>query len=202
MKNKLLPIILLISISLFPFSCKKAIKPAPKVVYSIETKTTTINWTAYKTTAKLPVKGIFKDITVKNSKPAENANAVINGIEFSVPVKSIDTKDLGRDAKIVQHFFGTMKDTESLIGKISLGEKGKGNINLTMNGISANLPMTYIVSGQLIEMDATMNLDNWQAQLAITALNKVCGELHKGDDGISKTWNEVNIHIASYLKVE
>ena len=28
---------------------------------------------------------------------------------------------------------------------------------------------------------------------AIVSLNKACNELHTGDDGISKTWNDVQI---------
>ncbi len=202
MKHKLLFIALTISISLITFSCKKNIKPVSKAVYSLETKTTTINWTAYKTTKKLPVKGIFKEATVTNSKVSNNTTEVLNGLEFSVPVNSIDTKNADRDAKIVQHFFGTMKDTETLTGKINIAGDGKGSIDLKMNGINFKVPMTYVISGQLVEINATLNLNNWQTQLAIIALNKICGDLHKGDDGISKTWDEVSLHIVSYLKVE
>ena len=37
---------------------------------------------------------------------------------------------------------------------------------------------------------------------AMESLNKVCFDLHKGPDGISKTWSEVEINVATYLKVE
>ncbi len=194
---------MLVLIAFTNYSCKKEVKKeVPKVKYSIEAKTTTINWTAYKTTEKIPVKGIFKTVEITNAKTAENPYDVFNGLSFSVPVNSIDTKNIDRDTKIIQSFFGTMKDTQALKGTIDIGEKGKGTINLTMNGITFKLPMTYIVSGQLAEINATLNLDNWQAKLAIDALNKVCEDKHKGKDGISKTWNEVAIHVVSYLKVE
>ena len=202
MINKVLLIFLVIGLSLTTFSCKKTIKEAPKAKYSIESKTTTITWTAYKTTAKIPVTGTFKEINVSNSYTSDNPNDVINGLEFSIPVNSIDTKKPERDTKIVASFFGAMKDTNTLTGKISLDGNGKGHIDLKMNGVTFKLPMTYIISGQLAEIDAVMDLDNWQAQLAITALNKACENLHKGEDGISKTWNEVGLHIVSYLKVE
>lgn len=202
MKNKILLNILVILLIFTTYSCKKEVKEAAKAKYSIETKTTTINWTAYKTTAKVPVKGTFKEVKVTNTKTAENPFDVFNGLSFSIPVNSIDTKNVDRDTKIIQSFFGTMKDTQVLKGTLSLDEEGKGTINLTMNGITFKLPMTYIISGQLAEINATLNLDNWQAKLAIEALNKVCEDKHKGEDGISKTWNEVVIHIVSYLKVE
>jgi polyisoprenoid-binding protein YceI len=201
MRNILIYLIIII-FSFTTFSCKKAKVEVPKAKYSIETKTTTINWTAYKTTAKLPVKGVFKEINISNGKTAQTPKDVLNGLEFSIPVSSIDSKDPTRDAKLVKDFFGTMKNTQNLTGKIKIGENGKGSVNLTMNGITFELPLTYIISGQLAEIEATMNLDNWQAKLAIETLNKVCNEKHKGEDGISKTWNEVNLHIVSYLKVE
>ena len=54
----------------------------------------------------------------------------------------------------------------------------------------------------MVTIEAVMDLDNWQAQLAIEALNIVCKDLHSGDDGISKTWSEVKIEVATYLKHE
>lgn len=199
-KNILILVILSFFISLT--SCKNEIKKAAKAEYSIEPATTTINWTAYKTTEKIPVSGVFKTVNVTSNTSHENPNDVINGLEFSVPVNSIDTKNADRDAKIINSFFGSMKDTQVLKGKIHLGEKGKGTVDLTMNGITKSLPMTYIISGQLAEIEAKLDLSNWQSQLAINALNKVCNEKHKGKDGISKTWNEVAIHIVSYMKVK
>lgn len=51
-----------------------------------------------------------------------------------------------------------------------------------MNGISHQLPINY-----LIYIEAVMDLKNWKAQAAINTLNVVCFDLHKGEDGISKT---------------
>ena len=47
-----------------------------------------------------------------------------------------------------------------------------------------------------------MDLENWKAQAALDALNVVCFDLHKGVDGISKTWSEVKIEISAVLKYE
>ncbi len=202
MKTKILSLIIVAFISIQLTSCKKEVKKADAIEYTIEPKTTTINWTAFKTTEKLPIKGVFKTVNVTNSKSSTNPFEAVNGIEFSIPVNSIDTKKEERDAKLIKAFFGSMKDTQNLTGKINLGENGKGAIDLTMNGVTTKLPITYIISGQLAEINATLNLDNWKAQLAIAALNKACNDKHKGADGISKTWKEVNIHIVSYLRAK
>lgn len=42
----------------------------------------------------------------------------------------------------------------------------------------------------------------WNALEALAALNKVCFELHKGPDGVSKTWEEVAIEVSTYLREE
>ena len=95
-----------------------------------------------------------------------------------------------------------MKNTEVISGSINMINETSGSVELTMNGISQTLPMTYVISDQMVTIEAIMDLDNWQAQLAIEALNTVCKDLHSGDDGISKTWSEVKIEVATYLKYE
>ncbi len=195
-------LVLILSIITFTLlSCKQKEK-APEIKYSIEPKSTTIKWTAFKTTEKIPVSGVFKTINITNIKEVNNTNDALNGLEFSIPVNSLDSKNEDRDTKLINSFFGSMKDTKNLTGKIHLEKNGTGNVTLKMNGISKDFPISYVISGQLAQIEATINLDNWQAKLAIDALNKVCFDKHKGADGISKTWNEVKINITSYLKVK
>ena len=187
-------------------SCKEAKKPAIKSTekgYSVEAKTTTINWIAYKTTSKMPVKGQFTKVNIEDqAKKSATALEALNGLKFDIPVSSLFTKDTIRDGKLKKFFFGTMKNTNSITGVISMNNESSGSVELTMNGISQVLPITYVISDQMVTMEALMDLDNWQAQLAIQALNKACKELHSGDDGIPKTWSEVKIEVATYLKYE
>lgn len=198
--KKLLFLSLILTVFLTVTSCKKekqnttdndvAVKN-----YIIDTQNSVINWTAYKTTEKIPVKGVFKTVDIKKSKPAANPIEVLQGLEFEVPVSDIFSRDSIRDYKLVTYFFGVMDNTLNLSGKINVQENGKGNISLTMNGLTKELPFTYEIKGEIIEMNASMDLDNWQAQAAIAALNEVCNEKHKAVDGISKTWNEVALQI-------
>ena len=198
--KKLLFLSLILTVFLTVTSCKKekqnttdndvAVKN-----YIIDTQNSVINWTAYKTTEKIPVKGVFKTVDIKKSKPAANPIEVLQDLEFEVPVSGIFSKDSIRDYKLVTYFFGVMDNTLNLSGKVNIQENGKGNISLTMNGITKELPFTYEVKGEIIEMKASMDLDTWQAQAAIAALNEVCNEKHKAADGISKTWNEVALQI-------
>jgi len=205
MKNLSLSSLLLFVLIIGTTSCKESkkqkIKEAVKE-YTVEPTTTTINWIAYKTTGKVPVKGQFTKVTIEGSENATSAKEALNGLKFKIPVSSLFTKDSIRDGKLKKFFFGTMKNTSTINGTISMNNETSGSVELTMNGISQNLPITYVISDQMVTIEAIMDLDNWKAQLAIDALNTACKELHSGDDGIPKTWSEVKIEVATYLKYE
>ena len=204
MKKIITIAILLITVVSF-YSCKKNVKKEVETTekrYSVEPKTTTINWIAYKTTSKAPVKGQFTKVTIENTEKASTAFEALNGLKFKIPVSSVFTKDTIRDNKLKKFFFGSMKDTNEISGIITMNNETSGSVELVMNGISQVLPITYVISDQMVTIEAIMNLDNWKAQIALEALNTVCKDLHSGDDGISKTWSEVKIEVATYLKYE
>ena len=46
-------------------------------------------------------------------------------------------------------------------------------------------------------MKATMDITKWNAVEALNSLNIACKDLHKGADGVSKTWSEVALNIKS-----
>ena len=180
-------------------SCKKEVKKeSPQ--FSIESKTITVKWVGYKTTDKVAVKGQFKEINIMNIKSGVTAIEALNGAEFSIPISSLFTDEPVRDSKLKQLFFGVMDNTLSLSGTLNLGNDGTGIIDLLMNGVQQKLPVTYIVSGQLVELEGTMNLDDWKGQTALASIHEACFDLHKGPDGVSKTWNEVAVSAVVYLK--
>lgn len=192
-----LSFVILFSLSII--SCKKEVKKSP-AQFSVEEKTITVNWTGYKTTDKVAVKGQFKEIAVTNIKNSGTAVDALNGAEFNIPVSSLFTDEPVRDSKLKELFFGVMDSTLSLTGTLNMENDGLGSIDLVMNGVQHNIPITYIVSGQLVELQGTMNLDDWNGQAALSSINEACFDLHKGPDGISKTWSEVAVSAAVYLK--
>jgi len=201
MKLILTKILLIFTISIFVFSCDKEAKPITNDEYSVNAKTINLQWTAYKTTKKVPVKGTFKTVNLIKEYTGKTPMESLNNLEFSIPVNSIDSNKPERDVKLVTSFFGSMKDTKSIHGVIKLDENGIGSVRLTMNGIIEKLPVTYAINDSKATVKATLQLDNWKGEAAINALNEACGELHKGEDGISKTWNEVTLQIeVNFLK--
>lgn len=206
MKKSIVYLIVL-SLASFTVSCKTETK---KEVRKQENRTTTknaaynlqeakseINWTAYKTTEKIPVKGRFNKVKITSGGTGESIKEAIDGAEFSVPVSSIFTNDSGRDYKIKKFFFGVMDKTELLSGKFIIENDSMGYSDITMNGITKKLPFKYSLKGKVFQFTGTMKITDWKAEKALESLNTVCKDLHKGADGISKTWDEVALNITA-----
>lgn len=195
----------LLLIMVFVSSCKKnekkEVTPIVKT-YSVMADSTTINWTAYKTTAKVPVKGQFSEVTIENAKKDTTALGALNGLKFKIPISSLITKDTIRDAKVKKYFFGSMENSGIITGTVHINKENASTVDISMNGITRELPIAYIVTDNKVTIVGNMELDNWQAKAALEALNVVCKDLHTGDDGISKTWSDVKIEVIAVLKYE
>ena len=200
---------LLVSLLLVAFlSCKteKKVNPikeikveAPKSTaeFSIEKASKQINFTAYKTSDKIPVGGQFKKVNVLSGGEGNTVKEAIHNTEFSIPVSSLFTQNSSRDYKIKKFFFGIMDNTKLLSGKLLLSDATKGVAEIKMNGISQKVPFTYSIVDRTFNMKAAIDVNNWNASKALASLNNVCLDLHRGADGISKTWSEVTLNITT-----
>lgn len=181
-------------------SVKEEVKVEKKVAFSLQEADNQINWTAYKTTDKAPVNGQFKKVNITLGGEGNTAKEAINNTEFSIPVSSVFTKDTSRDFKIKKFFFGIMDKTELLSGKLVLENDSLGYANLTMNGVTNKLPFKYTINGKVFSLSGNMKITDWKADKALASLNEACKDLHKGADGVSKTWDDVAINITSTFK--
>ncbi len=172
-------------------------KQAP---FSLQNAQNTISWTAYKTTEKIPVKGQFKKVKITSGGEGKNIKEAINNASFSVPVSSIFTSDTSRDYKIKKFFFGVMDKTQLLSGKLFLENDSIGYTEITMNGVTKKLPFIYNLNNKIFSLKAAMKISQWKAEKALDSLNAVCKDLHKGADGVSKTWDDVDIEITTVFK--
>jgi hypothetical protein len=199
MLKKSILLLLTIFITITFFSCKevkkKELEKTTNKVLVVDKEKTTINWTAYKTTDKVPVKGTFTKFSIENQPSGTTVNEAINGLSFKISVNSLATNDTIRDGKLIQSFFGSMENTTEISGKIKISSETSGTAEITMNGISQTFPINFSIANETATINATIDLNNWKAQAAIDALNLVCKELHTGPDGISKTWNDVAIEV-------
>jgi polyisoprenoid-binding protein YceI len=187
------------ALALLTTSCKKEeeqetiVEPTPEISgLQIITDSTKVNWTAFKTTEKVPVGGSFKSIELKDIKTGETPEEVLEGAGFSIPVNSLFTDNPDRDSKLKSYFFGTLKNTEILSGIVNFRE-GKCYLTITMNDITKQIVTEYTFENKVFTLTSTLNLDEFGGENAIKALNTICLDLHKGKDGVSKTWNLVDI---------
>lgn len=195
--------ILIATLAISFTSCKKETKNEKKEnvssTYQIDTNRSSINWTAYKTTDKVAVGGKFTLFNITNNQSGHTLFDALNKAEFSIPVSSVFSNNSSRDYKIKNLFFGVMKNTELISGKIYLNDEKSGIVSLTMNDTTKDLPFTYTLLNQQIKMSTVMKISDW-ALPALESIHKACELLHTGPDGISKTWDEAAIDIDLYFK--
>ncbi|MBL4604733.1 MAG: YceI family protein [Flavobacteriaceae bacterium] len=168
--------------------------------FNVSKATNLVEWTAYKTTEKIPVKGKFKKVNITSGGEGNTIKEAINNTEFDIPVSSLFSNDSSRDFKLKKFFFGAMENTRLLSGKLVIEDDAKGYASITMNGVTQKLPFTYTINGKEFMMSTSMDVLNWNAKSAVDSLHEECKELHKGADGVSKTWSEVAINISTTFK--
>lgn len=169
--------------------------------FSCISDSTHVNWTAYKFTEKKGVKGTFNNVEIEGlNNEAENVFDVFKNASFRIQTASVNTNDVGRDQKIINHFFKMMKAPEEISGKIiSISENGIAELLLTFNGEEHSVSGTLTAIENKVTLQVELSLNNWNGQKAIASLNKVCYDLHKGEDGKSVLWPDVSVLVETTI---
>ncbi|MFT5779143.1 MAG: hypothetical protein ACI837_002100 [Crocinitomicaceae bacterium] len=177
-------------------------EPTPKEIcfYTYDHGTSTFEWTAYKTSSKVAVKGSFNEITVTGDESSDDPIALLKSLSFSMTTATVETSDEARNKKIADSFFGAMASTEMITGKVkALGKDGKATISVTMNGNTADVVGDYTLEDGTFTFTSTVDVSLWSAMDALKSLSVVCSEKHTGDDGELKTWSEVALSFSTQL---
>lgn len=175
--------------------------PATEVVVSQEepsdivdgvVRNSIVKWTGFKTSEKLAVSGTFDAVQVSETKEGNTPEEVLQGAKIRVAVSSINSGLEERDGKLKMILFGAMENTSDIFGVISF-KNGKTFIKFTLNNVSKEYEVKSTFENNVFTIQTTVDLVSFKANSAIEALNTACGDLHKGVDGVSKTWPEVEI---------
>lgn len=171
--------------------------------YTFQRTFTTLKWTAFKTSARIPVGGTFDEFEVTTGKESGSVTDILNGLTFNILVASSNSAEEDRDGKIAKYFYGTMLGTDKITGAITgfdgNDSAGKVKIKIIMNEVGSEVEGSYVMEGDKLILTAQLNLADWKAEKALKSLNDVCSDLHKGDDGISKLWPKVDVVVESIL---
>jgi len=177
-------------------------EPTCFYVYNDESSAV-VKWTAFKTSAKVGVSGQFDEVSVTAGDKSTKITDVLKTIKFSIKTASTNTTNEGRDKKIVDAFFGTMITTDLIMGQIKSAEgdneKGSCIALITLNDVESEVNLNYVLTDNVVTLTGEMDINNWNGQAALTALNEVCSEKHKGEDGESVTWPTVELNIEATL---
>ncbi|MCR1794236.1 YceI family protein [Leptospira sp. WS58.C1] len=174
--------------------------------YSISSEATGLEWKAFKFTEKTGVGGKFTKLNISGTKSAATVPDTLKGLKFSIDALDLDSGNPERDPKIKGAFFGNLKKNGKIEGSVSSvkletdGKSGSGVVKLLWNGVSKEVPLQFTLAGEVIEAKGLLDVNQWNAGKALTELNKVCNDLHKGKDGKSVLWPDVEIIIKSTLK--
>lgn len=200
MRSIQLLFILSASVALFFVACKKPAAGDDGCTYSYDPASTEFKWTAYKFTEKAGVGGSFDKIEARGLKSG-SPEEVFGGLSFTVKTDSVNSGNETRDPKIRDSFFRTMQPDGDISGSVKSMGDGKAVVNIAFNGQSRDVAMEYGVDeAGVFTASGEIDVNEWGAQESLAALNKVCEDLHKGEDGKSKLWPDVSLSVKSTLK--
>jgi polyisoprenoid-binding protein YceI len=166
--------------------------------YNLNADGVQAEWTAFKFTSKAPVKGNFADTTLEGPREAKTLTALAGGLSMKIVGKSVKTGNPGRDATVAGFFFAFMKDGGNITGKATKVEgddtSGTVHIDITMNGETRDVPFAYTIGKDgTVAAKASIDILDFRMKPAYDQIHKACEGQHTGDDGISKTWTQVDL---------
>ncbi len=156
-----------------------------------------IQWTAYKTTAKVPVKGEFKQFDITGVEPAVDMPSTLKHAQVDINIYSVFTSKEERDKKIIKYLFEKMGKAGKIHVKVKKVTDNQILADITMNNRTKEVPFDMDVDQKrgIVNLKGKIDLvKDFGAEKPLKLLNKACYKLHMGEDGISKTWSEVDLN--------
>ena len=168
--------------------------------YSTDPKSIKLKWAAYKFTQKTPVDGTFLTTPVKGPTSANSLAALLKGLSMDIDGATIETQNPARNTTIKDHFFSKLNPPFKLevIVKSLTGSDTQGNlmVEVNMNGVTKEVPFEYTATADgVLTAKGGINLMNWNLKAAFDSIHAACKDLHTGEDGVSKTWDVVDLQI-------
>jgi len=164
-----------------------------------------VNFVAYKTQEKKGVGASFDEVKYTAIAPeGKNFREILVGSTAVINTKSVNSKNKGRDEKLVKFFFEQMSGDEitaKIIDykaiKVKKGQPKKGTLftEITMNGVTKKVDMAYMLKDGILKADGKIDIIEFSGNKALESINKACFDLHKG-----KTWSDVSISFNTKIK--
>lgn len=147
-----------------------------------------VNWTAFKTPAKVGVGGQFRNLGIPETISASNFKEIFNTTNFNIDSASVYTRNSGRDAKIVKYFFQPMMGGLDIKGSFQYESEESLTLKIKMNGVEQKVPLKLTTTENSVEAKGILDVFDFSMKKSLTGINQACFDLHQG-----KTWNDVEI---------
>jgi len=177
--------------------------------YQLSIENTKVIWNGFKTNDKLKVVGYFDEFSCdREDQKFSSIDELVNGLQFSIKSSSSVSGDPIRDKNLKDHFFSYL--TKDFVINGTLGQPINDSIDVSFDvfgqtktlrfGCQYNIVPDSSNSDCMIEIRGSIDLESQFGGLqAFNAISKKCHDLHKGADGISKTWKQVDVLIKALV---
>ena len=169
--------------------------------YSVAVDGVSVEWTAYKTSKKAPVKGTFNTVSLKGKRSAGSLKDLASGLSMEIDGTSIESGNPGRNVTVSQFFFQKFAPSAGITAKVAKwtgdDQKGTVDISISLNGKSHTVPMAYTVTEGAFVAEGAFNMMDFALKAAFDSLHQACGTLHTGADGVAKTWEDVGLSLSA-----
>lgn len=171
---------------------------AETCTYAVDPNGISLVWTAFKFNEKTAVNGKFNTRKVSGPTSASSPVELARGLSMEIDGASVETDNPARNATIGEFFFGKFKPSAQIRASVAdvKGDDRKGTMDMkvTMNEVTRVVPFAYTVTpdGEVTAKGSIDMLD-FALKDAHDSIHQTCEELHKGKDGVSKTWTDVDL---------
>jgi len=156
--------------------------------------------TGYKFTEKMGAKGEFKDPQVFFPPSAATIDDLMLGTSIEIDGSKFDTGDPARDTNIRDFFFRKMKGGIKIKGKVESHRSDILKVRVSINGVSKSVAFLMTKDGAKYSGRTDIDIvQTFKMQKVLDSLHRVCNGLHKGPDGISKTWSQVSLELKAEI---
>jgi len=168
-------------------------------LYSVNLKKTKLIWSGYKTTDKIKVTGTlnkFKSSKIQNNNQYNSIKNLIEGLDFVVDLSSSFSGDEIRDLNLKNFFFKYIGQNWMLNGHFENFQNDSVDVIFNFFGLEKKIKLSTLYENDKLQLKGSVNLiKQLGLDKAYESISNKCYDLHKGPDGVSKTWQDVEIHI-------
>ena len=160
--------------------------------YSV--KDAKVKWTSYKFTKKVGVSGGFDSVVVNDSTQSSLKLVALENTTLKIDAQSVNSNLEVRDERLRRAFFGPLMNAGEITVEVkNVTPAGMGALAVTWNGLT--LPMAYKAEQKEdgFHVMTKINMEQFNAKKSMDQLNEECKDLHRGEDGKSVLWADVDI---------